>query len=130
MPGCNGRRARLLRRVDSAGRIGATLTSQTTNTGKGFVVAMFLSFALGMIVALFVYVLWRSHPADLQHLSATGALIICPPFVLSYAIGAAPASDFALALGAGTIILANAFLYAGVAAGIYAGLAVLRKRKG
>ncbi len=91
---------------------------------------MFLSFALGMIVALFVYVLWRSHPAVVRHWSATAALIICPPFVLSYAVGPAPASDFALILAAGTIILANGFLYAGVAAGIYAGLAVLRKRKG
>ncbi len=89
---------------------------------------MFLSFALGMAVALAVYLLWRSQPASFQRLSAAAAFVVCPPFVLSYAIGAAPDSDFALVLGLGTILLANGFLYAGVAAGIYAVLTVLRKK--
>jgi len=107
----------------------ATLNSQSGKHNNRFVIVMFLSFALGMVVASVVYFLWRSHPADFQHLSAAAALVLCPPFVLSYAIGATPESDFALVLGVGTIVIANAFLYAGVAAGIYAVWTVLSKRR-
>ena len=91
---------------------------------------MSLSFVLGMVVALVVYFLWRSQPANFQHLAAAvAALVVCPPFVLSYAIGPTPDSAFAIVLGVGTIIFANAFLYAGVAAGIYAVLTLRKKRK-
>ena len=89
---------------------------------------MFLSFALGMAVALAVYFLWRSNPANFQHWSAAAALVVCPPFVLSYAIGATPDSAFAIVLGVGTIVFANACLYAGVAAGVYAVLTMRTKK--
>ena len=92
---------------------------------------MFFSFVLGMVVALVVFFLWRSHTDDFQHLSAAAALVVCPPFILLYAIGATADSAFALVLGVGTIVFANAFLYAGVAAGIYAVLTLRnKKRKG
>ena len=90
---------------------------------------MCLSFALGMAVALVVFFLWRFHPEDFQPVLAAAALVICPPFILSYAIGAIPDSAFALILGAGTIIFANAILYAGAAAGIYAVVTLLSKKK-
>ena len=91
---------------------------------------MSLSFVLGMAVALGVYFLWRSHPENFRHFSAAAAaLAVCPPFVLSFAFGPTQESDLALVLVVGTIVFANAFLYAGVAAGIYAVL-TLRKGKG
>ncbi len=90
---------------------------------------MCLSFALGMAVALIVFFLWRSHPEDFHPVAAAVALVVCPPFILSYAIAATPDSAFALVLGAGTIVFANAFLYAGVAAGIYAVVTMVGKRK-
>jgi hypothetical protein len=80
-----------------------------------------LSFVLGMAVALAVYFAWRLNVGELQahgFLTAIG-LIICPPFVLSLVIGPTPDSDLALVLIVGTIVFANAFLYAGVAAGGY-----------
>jgi hypothetical protein len=89
---------------------------------------MGLSFALGVLVALVVFFLWRAHPEAFQNWPAAAALVVCPPFILSYAIGPIPDSAFALVLGVGTIILANAFLYAGVAAGVYAVLTVAGKR--
>ena len=107
------------------------MNSQSGQSDNRFAAVMSLSFVLGMVVALAVYFLWRSHPANFQHLSAAAAaLLVCPPFVLSYAIGPTPDSAFAIVLGVGTIIFANAFLYAGVAAGIYAVLTLRRKRKG
>jgi hypothetical protein len=90
---------------------------------------MCLSFALGMAVALIVFFLWRSHPEAFQPAAIAAALVVCPPFILSYAIGAIPDSAFALVLGAGTIIFANASLYAGVAAGIYAIVTMVSKKK-
>ncbi len=118
-------------RVHSLRRRGAALkNSQSGASHKRFVLVMCLSFALGMVVALVVFFLWRAHPVDFQPWAGAAALLACPPFILSYAIGATPDSDFALVLGVGTILLANAFLYAGVAAGIYAVVTVVRKRKG
>jgi len=90
---------------------------------------LFLSFALGVLVALVVFFWWRSYPADFQNWFAVAALVICPPFILSYAIGATPDSAFAIVLGVATIIFANGCLYAGVAAGMYAIFTVVRKKK-
>jgi len=84
-----------------------------------------------MAVALGVYFAWRSHvvPPGLQAIFTAIALFVCPPFVLSFAVGPAPDSDLALTLVVGTIIFANAFLYAGVAAGGYFVVTtVMRKR--
>ena len=82
------------------------------------------SFVLGMAVALAVYLLWMSRAANLS----AAVLVVCPPFILSYAIAAAPDSAFAVVLGVGTIIFANGCLYAGVAAGIYAAVTMLLTR--
>ncbi len=90
-----------------------------------------LSFLLGMAVALAVYFAWRLNVAGLQvhgFLSAI-ALTICPPFVLSLVIGPTSDSDLVLVLVVGTIVFANAFLYAGVAAGGYFVFTLAKKKK-
>lgn len=83
---------------------------------------LFGSFGLGMAVAVGVYFAWRLHavPPAFYGLFTAAALLVCPPFILSFAVGPTPDSDLALVLVVGTIVFANAFLYAGVAAGIYA----------
>ena len=93
---------------------------QPARSSRRFAIVMVCSFALGIAVALAVYFYWRSHGPDWQPASSAWALVVCPPFILSYVIGAAAEFGFALALGLGTVVLANGFLYAGVAAGIYA----------
>jgi hypothetical protein len=107
------------------------LNSQSAKSDRRFVIVMIFSFVLGMAVALALAVrfLWMSHAANLQPSVSAMALVVCPPFVLSYAIGATPDSAFALVLGVGTIIFANGCLYAGVAAGIYAVVTLLGKRR-
>ncbi len=93
---------------------------------------MVLSFGLGLAVALGVYLFWRSHAAVMQSEAVfkAVALTVCPPFILSVAIGPRPDSGLELVLTAGTILFANAFLYAGVAAGLYAVVTMLGRRKG
>ena len=90
-----------------------------------------LSFLLGMVMALAVYFSWSLHlvPPDMQSFFRNGSLVVCPPFLLVYVLGATTSSDFALVLTVGTIIFANAFLYAGVAAGLYFVVTVLIGRK-
>jgi len=93
---------------------------------------LFGSFGLGMAVASGVYFMWRLHavPPDFYGAFTAAALLVCPPFILSFAVGPTPDSTLALVLVVGTIVFANAFLYAGVAAGIYAVMTmILRKGK-
>ena len=94
-------------------------------------VVVALGFLLGMVMALAVYFSWSLHllPPDLQSSFRNGALVICPPFVLVFVLGATTSSDFALVLTVGTIIFANAFLYAGVAAGLFFVVTVLMRNK-
>ena len=97
------------------------LTPLRKTDNDNLLTVLSLSFVLGMAVALAVYFGWRLNVRGLQaHGFLTAiALSICPPFVLSLVIGPIPDSDLALVLTVGTIVSANAFLYAGVAAGGY-----------
>lgn len=97
---------------------------------RNLAMVLSLSFVLGMAVALAVYFAWRLNMGALQaHGFLTAiALIICPPYVLSLVIGPAPDSALALVLVTGTIVFANAFLYAGAAAGGYFIFTVVAKK--
>ncbi len=90
-----------------------------------------VSAVLGMAVAVAVYFAWKSHaiaPAWQGPFNALG-LFVCPPFILALAINPIPDSDLALALVVGTIIFANAALYAGVASGGYFLVTVFGRQK-
>lgn len=84
-----------------------------------------------MAVALAVYYAWRLNVGDLRShgLLWAIALMVCPPYVLSLVIGPDPDSALALVLVVGTIVFANAFLYAGVAAGGYFVFTLMAKKK-
>jgi hypothetical protein len=94
-----------------------------------FVIVMSLSVVLGMAVALAIFLYWRVHGGQLPAFFSALALILCPPFVLASVTGATPDSDFALVLISGTIVFANAVLYAGFAAGIYFVATVVASRR-
>ena len=92
-------------------------------------IALSVSFVLGMAVALAVYFAWRGNVGLYSHgFLSVLALIFCPPFVLAMILGPTLDSGLAMALALGTIIFANGFLYAGVAAGGHF-LYTLRARK-
>jgi ABC-type Na+ efflux pump permease subunit len=105
-----------------------TLQSHYGKRDDCFLMVMALSFVLGMAVALAAYLLWKSHAGQLASWQTAMAMVICPPFVLTIAAGAAPDSDLMLVLVAGTIVFANAVLYSGVAAGIYFAATVRARR--
>jgi len=95
------------------------------------VVVLSFSLVLGMVVAIAVYFAWISHAIlpGLDHPLTVLALVLCPPFVLSLIVAPAPDSDLAVVLVVGTIVFANAFLYAGAAAAVYFVVTLLIHRK-
>jgi hypothetical protein len=106
------------------------LLRKKTDNGA-LITVLSLSFVLGMVVALAVYFAWRMNVGALQaHGFLTAiALIICPPYVLSLVIGPTSDSDLAMVLTLGTIIFANACLYAGAAAGGYFIFTLMAKKQ-
>ena len=80
-----------------------------------------ISFVLGMAIAIGVYLGWKSGviAPGLHGAVSALALLLCPPFILSFAVGPSPDSGLALTLIVGTLVFANGFLYAGVASGGY-----------
>ncbi len=89
-----------------------------------------ISFVLGMGVAVGVYLAWKSGAIapGLHSVLSAVALLVCPPFILSFPVGAVPDSGLALTLIVGTIVFANGFLYAGVAAVGYFVVTILANR--
>ncbi len=84
-----------------------------------------------MAVAIAVYFAWKSGAIapGFDHPLTILAVIFCPPFILSLIVAPAPDSDLALVLVIGTIVFANAFLYAGAAAAACFVFDVFLKRK-
>jgi hypothetical protein len=105
--------------------------SANSSRDDRFLIVLCFGFLLGMATALGVYFLWRSHAisAQLDNLFALMALAVCPPYILAAVANATPESAVSLVLVIGTIVFANGFLYAGVAAGGYFLLTLLEKRK-
>ena len=90
-----------------------------------------LAFVLGMVVAIGVYLAWSKGvlPAAFHGFASMLALFVCPPFILSIAVGPTAEADVMAVVTAGTIFFANGFLYAGVAAGAFYAFELLRKRR-
>jgi hypothetical protein len=95
------------------------------------IVALSIGVLLGMAVAMAVYLGWRSGAivSGFDHPATDVALVVCPPFILSLIVPAHPDAALALVLTAGTIVFANGFLYAGVAAAAYFFFDLARRRK-
>ena len=89
-----------------------------------------LAFVAGMAIALGVYFAWihGAIPSAFNGAVSMLALFVCPPFILSVAVGPSSLAGLALVLVAGTIVFANGFLYAGVAAGAYYVFTLIFKR--
>lgn len=107
------------------------MTQQPASRENYLVTVLSISFVLGMAVAIAIYAGWRSGaiaPGFHNVLSAL-SLLVCPPFILSFAVGPSPDAGLALALIVGTIVFANAFLYAGAGAGGYFVVSVMMRKK-
>ena len=107
------------------------MTQRSGSKERHLMTVLSISFVLGMGVAVAVYSAWRFGviASGLHHVLSAVALLVCPPFILSLVAGAVPDSDLALTLIVGTIVFANGFLYAGVAAVGYFVFTVMTTKK-
>lgn len=107
------------------------MVTSTRYRDDRFLIVLALSFVLGMATALAIYLLWRSHEVSLQldSIGTIAALVLCPPFILAFIANVTPESAVSLVLVIGTIVFANGFLYAGVAAGGYFLFTLSEKRR-
>jgi p-aminobenzoyl-glutamate transporter AbgT len=108
-----------------------SITKLTENAPKEnhLLTTLSIAFVLGMAVAIGVYLAW-SHgliQAAFQSPASAIALFVCPPFILSIAIGPTADAELALVLLVSAMVLANGFLYAGVAAGGFFVFNLMRK---
>ncbi len=79
-----------------------------------------LGFAMviGMAVALAFCAIWKYHPGLLLGSMQYVGLTLCPPFLLMTVLGTFD-NMLAIVMTIGTVVFANGFLYAGVAAGLF-----------
>ncbi len=107
-----------------------TLTQPPERKENHLVTILSLAMVLGMAVALAIYLAW-SHGMLAQAFQTPAsmlALFVCPPYILSIAVGPTAEADLMAVVTAGTIVFANGFLYAGVAAGAYYVFTLMAKR--
>jgi hypothetical protein len=89
-----------------------------------------MAFAAGVAIAIGVFLAWRRGllPPAFSSPASAVALLFCPPYILSIAVGPMAEANLIMAVTAGAIVLGNGFLYAGVAAGGYYVAAMIGKR--
>jgi hypothetical protein len=95
------------------------MSPNTFKKDDAFVMVLSFSLVGGMLVALALCGIWRYHPAMLSGQGRVAAVAICPPFLLAQVLEATTDATLALVMTIGTIVFANAFLYAGLASFAY-----------
>jgi hypothetical protein len=96
------------------------LPASPNHRNETLTIVMSVTIILGMAMALVLIFLWRSYPATMTQSGAYYlAVALCPPFFLVGVVSAMTESTLAVVLTAGTIVVANGSLYAGLAALIY-----------
>jgi hypothetical protein len=96
------------------------LAPTTKSREQGLVIAISVAVVVGMAVALILIFLWRSHPSTItEGVAYHLAIAVCPPFILVGVVTAMSESPLPVALAAGSIVLGNGSLYAGLTAFAY-----------
>ena len=88
-----------------------------------------LSFTVvaGMAIAALVLLLWTKYPASVADgAGLRTAVALCPPFMLVQVVGGTNDTTMGLIITAGTIVIANASLYAGMASFVYWAITTFR----
>ena len=94
----------------------------TSNKSRYGTLVMVLSFTVvaGMAIAALVLLLWTKYPASVADgAGLRAAVALCPPFMLVQVVGGTNDTAMGLIITAGTIVIANASLYGGMAAFAY-----------
>ncbi len=79
---------------------------------------MVLSIAVvaGMAIGVLIVLLWMKYPSAVAYgAGMRAAVAVCPPFMLIQVVGGTGDTTMGLIITTGTIVIANASLYAGLA---------------
>jgi hypothetical protein len=96
------------------------LPTPVQSRNQSLVIVVSLTVVAGMAIALVVILLWTKYPALVAGGAGMRAAIgLCPPFMLVQVVGGTNDSTMGLIITTGTIVIANASLYAGLAAFVY-----------
>ncbi len=88
------------------------------NKSRHDVTIMVLSIAVvaGMAIAVGIVLLWTKYPATIAAgVGMRAAVALCPPYMLIEVVGGTGDTTMGLVITTGTIVIANASLYAGLA---------------
>lgn len=81
---------------------------------------MSFTVVAGMAIAVLVLLLWTKFPSALAGgPGQSAAVAVCPPFMLVQVVGGTSDTTLGLVITAGTVVIANASFYAGLAAFLY-----------
>lgn len=100
------------------------------NRSDALIIVLAFMVVAGMAVALLVIVLWRNHVAAITDgVGFAAAVALCPPFMLVRAVGGTEDTTLNLLVTTGTIVIANASLYGGMAAFVLWVLSVFQSQR-
>jgi hypothetical protein len=117
----SSRRAAVLKSTTLKKEITTQLAAPASSKENYLMTVISTAFVAGMAIALGIYFAWTHGviPPAFNGAASMAALFVCPPYILSIAMGPTAEADLMQVVVAGTIVFANGFLYAGFAAGAY-----------
>jgi hypothetical protein len=84
------------------------------------VIVLSVAVVAGMAIALLVILLWTKYPALVENGAGMRTAVgLCPPFMLVQVVGGTRDTTLGMVITTGTIVIANASLYTGLAAFVY-----------
>ena len=97
-----------------------SLSSSNKSRHGTLVTVLSFTVVAGMAIAALVLLLWTKYPASVSGgAGLRAAVALCPPFMLVQVVGGTSDTTMGLIITAGTIVIANTSLYAGMAAFVY-----------
>lgn len=100
------------------------------NRHESLVITVSIAVVAGMVIAVLLIFLWRHNPAVIaSDAGFHAAVALCPALMLLRVVGGVDDTVLGLIITTGTIVIANASLYAGLAAFVYWALVSFRPRQ-
>lgn len=99
------------------------------STHNAFAIVLSVAVVAGMVVALALIGMWRSHsPLVTTGMGYRAAVAVCPPFLLVGVMGAVDETALSLLITSGAIVVGNTAMYGGVAAFAYWAMTTFLRR--
>ena len=106
-------------------------TATNSSRHNAFVIVLSVAVVAGMVVALLLIGLWRSHSSlVMEGVGYRAAVAICPAFLLVRVMGTIDETALSLLITSGAMVVANAAMYGGMAAFAFWLMTLVQGRRG